>query len=79
MDKISTVIISEDFSTKEVLILFVSEFDNLETIDDFNNYSDIFNILASSKGKYLLIVDLSTNKIKNLDFILQVTKECKNC
>ncbi|CDE92021.1 MAG: AAA family ATPase [Candidatus Gastranaerophilaceae bacterium] len=79
MDKISTVIISDEFSTKEVLKLFVSEFDNLETIDDFNNYSDIFNILASSKGKSLLIVDLSTNKIKNLDFILQVTKECKNC
>lgn len=79
MDKISTVIISDEFSTKEVLKLLVSEFDNLETIDDFNNYSDIFNILASSKGKSLLIVDLSTNKIKNLDFILQVTKECKNC
>lgn len=79
MDKISTVIISDEFSTKEVLKLFVSEFDNLETIDDFNNYSDIFNILASSKGKSLLIVDLSTNKIKNLDFILQVTKECKKC
>lgn len=79
MDKISTVIISDEFSTKEVLKLFVSEFDNLETIDDFNNYSDIFNILASSKGKSLLIVDLSTNKIKNLDFILQVTQECKNC
>lgn len=79
MDKISTVIISDEFSTKEVLKLFVSEFDNLETIDDFNNYSDIFNILASSKGKSLLIVDLSTNKTKNLDFILQVTKECKNC
>lgn len=79
MDKISTVIISDEFSTKEVLKLFVSEFDNLETIDDFNNYSDIFNTLASSKGKSLLIVDLSTNKIKNLDFILQVTKECKNC
>lgn len=79
MDKISTVIISDEFSTKEVLKLFVNEFDNLETIDDFNNYSDIFNILASSKGKSLLIVDLSTNKIKNLDFILQVTKECKNC
>lgn len=79
MDKISTVIISDEFSTKEVLKLFVSEFDNLETIDDFNNYSDIFNILASSKGKSLLIVDLSTNKIKNLDFILQVTKKCKNC
>lgn len=79
MDKISTVIISDEISTKEVLKLFVSEFDNLEIIDDFNNYSDIFNILASSKGKSLLIVDLSTNKIKNLDFILQVTKECKNC
>ena len=37
MDKISTVIISDEFSTKEVLKLFVSEFDNLETIDDFNN------------------------------------------
>lgn len=79
MDKISTVIISDEFSTKEVIKLFVSEFDNLETIEDYNNYSDIFNILSSIKGKSLLIVDLSTNKREKLDLILQVTKECKNC
>ena len=79
MDKISTVIISDEFSTKEVLKLFVSEFDNLETIEDYNNYSDIFNILSSIKGKSLLIVDLSTSKKEKLDLILQVTKECKNC
>lgn len=79
MDKISTVIISDEISTKEVLKLFVSEFDNLETIDNYNNYSDVFNILSSIRDKSLLIVDLSTNKKEKLDLILQVTKECKNC
>lgn len=79
MDKISTVIISDEFSTKEVLKLFVSEFDNLEAIDNYNSYSDVFNILSSIRDKSLLIVDLSTNKKEKLDLILQVTKECKNC
>ena len=79
MDKISTVIISDEFSTKEVLKLFVSEFDNLEAIDNYNSYSDIFNILSSIRDKSLLIVDLSTNKKEKLDLILQVTKGCKNC
>ena len=79
MDKISTVIISDEFSTKEVLKLFVSEFDNLETIDNYNNYSDVFDILSSIRDKSLLIIDLSTNKKEKLDLILRVTRECKNC
>ena len=33
MQKISTLILSEEFSTTEVLKLFVSEFDNLELLD----------------------------------------------
>lgn len=78
MSKISTIIVTEEFSTNEVIKLFVSEFDNLETIN-YNNYSDIFNTLSAIQDKSLLIVDLSTNKKEKLNLILNVTKECKNC
>lgn len=78
MNKISTIIVTDEFSTNEVIKLFVSEFDNLETVN-YNNYSDIFNILSTIQDKSLLIVDLSTNKKEKLNLILKVTKECKNC
>ncbi len=79
MNKISTIILSEEFSTNEVLKLFVQEFDNLELIENLHNYNEIFNRLFSIKDKSLLIVDLSNNKRQKLDLILKVSKECKNC
>ena len=78
MSKISTIIVTDEFSTNEVIKLFVSEFDNLETVN-YNNYSDIVNNLSSIQDKSLLIVDLSTNKKEKLNLILNVTKECRNC
>ena len=79
MNKIPTIIISDEFSTKEVIKLFVGEFDNLETVDNNGDYSEIFKILTTIKDKSLLIIDLSTNKREKLDFILKTTKECPNC
>lgn len=79
MNKISTIILSEEFSTNEVLKLFVQEFDNLELIENLHNYNEVFNRLFSIKDKSLLIVDLSNNKRQKLDLILKVSKECKNC
>ena len=78
MSKISTIIVTDEFSTNEVIKLFVSEFDNLETVN-YNNYSDIVNNISSIQDKSLLIVDLSTNKKEKLNLILNVTKECRNC
>lgn len=79
MNKIPTIIISDEFSTKEVIKLFVGEFDNLETVENKGDYSEIFKILTTIKDKSLLIIDLSTNKREKLDFILKTTKECPNC
>ena len=70
MQKISTIVLSEELSTSEVLKLFVSEFDMLELQPQTNDYSAIYeNITNYSKS--LLIVDLSTNKQAKLDLILK--------
>jgi len=79
MQKISTIILTEEFSTAEVLKLFTGEFDNLELIGHTQNYAEIFDILTSKNEKSLLIADLSTNKQKKLDLILKITQHSKNC
>ena len=59
MQKISTLIFSEDLSTSEVLKLLVSEFDNLELLEQTSDFSKIFEILSNITDKSLFIVDLS--------------------
>ena len=79
MKKISTLILSEEFSTTEVLKLFVSEFDNLELLDSTSDYTEILEILSNVSGKSIFIVDLSTNKQLKLDLMLKVSQQCQNC
>ena len=78
MQKISTIILSEELSTSEVLKLFVSEFDMLELQPQTNDYSKIYENITNH-NQSLLIVDLSTNKPPKLDLILKISQECKNC
>lgn len=78
MNKIFTVILSDEFSTSEVIKLFAGEFDNLEICQE-NDYSEAFKKIANYQGKSILFADLSTYKQEKLDFILKVTKECSNC
>lgn len=78
MNKIFTVILSDEFSTSEVIKLFAGEFDNLEVCQE-NDYSEAFKKIANYQGKSILFADLSTYKQEKLDFILKVTKECSNC
>lgn len=79
MQKISTIILSDEFSTGEVLKLFIEEFDNLELLENSTNLSEISDKILSIKNKSIVIVDLSTNKKTKLDLILKLTKSCKNC
>lgn len=79
MQKISTIILSDEFSTGEVLKLFIEEFDNLELLENSTNLSEISDKILSIKNKSIVIVDLSTNKKNKLDLILKLTKSCKNC
>lgn len=78
MQKISTFILSEEFSTSQVLKLFVGEFDNLDIVEASDS-SFIYDKISTIQGKSILIVDVSSNKKQKLDFILKITRECKNC
>ena len=78
MNKIFTVILSDEFSTSEVIKFFAGEFDNLEICQE-NDYSEAYKKIANYQGKSILLADLSTYKQQKLELILKVTKECKNC
>lgn len=78
MNKIFTVILSNEFSTSEVIKLFAGEFDNLEVCQE-NDYSEAYKKIANYQGKSILLVDLSSYKQQKLELILKVTKECKSC
>lgn len=78
MNKIFTVILSDEFSTSEVIKLFAGEFDNLEGCQE-NDYSEAYKKIANYQGKSILLADLSTYKQQKLELILKVTKECKSC
>lgn len=79
MQKFSTIILSDEFSTSEILKLFIEEFDNLELLESSTDLSEISDKVLSTKNKSIVIVDLSTNKKSKLDLILRLTKSCKNC
>lgn len=78
MNKIFTVILSDEFSTSEVIKLFAGEFDNLEICQE-NDYSEAYKKIANYQGKSILLADLSAYKQQKLELILKVTKECKSC
>lgn len=78
MNKIFTVILSDEFSTSEVIKLFAGEFDNLEVCQE-NDYSEAYKKIANYQGKSILLADLSSYKQQKLELILKVTKECKSC
>lgn len=78
MNKIFTVILSDEFSTSEVIKLFAGEFDNLEVCQE-DDYSEAYKKIANYQGKSILLADLSSYKQQKLELILKVTKECKSC
>ena len=78
MNKIFTVILSDEFSTSEVIKLFAGEFENLEVCQE-NDYSKAYKKIANYQGKSILLADLSSYKQQKLELILKVTKECKSC
>lgn len=79
MEKIQVVILSNEFSTVEVLKVFCSEFDNID-IDSVNSCNEAYDVVANNKdNKSVLIVDLSDNRAQNIDLISKVTKEYSSC
>ncbi len=79
MQKISALILSDEYSTNEVLKLFVSEFDNINLLDCPTQPELILETLTELQDKSIFLVDLSENKQEKLDLILKVSQQCPNC
>ena len=56
-EKISTIILSAQQRLKELLSLYLSETEGFELLEDYSDFSDIYNTI-SSLSKCALIVDL---------------------
>lgn len=79
MRKISTFILSNEFSTVEVVKLYLSEFDYIEICNTPKSYDEIFEQISNISENSLFIVDLSDNTQDKLDLILNISQNCKNC
>lgn len=77
-NKVSTIILTENEQTRELLKMYINEFEIFEPLSDFSDYLEIYDTL-SSFDKSVLIVDVSNNCDIKLDFILKVTRDIQNC
>ena len=79
MEKVRVVILSNEFSTVEVLKVYCSEFDNLE-LENVVSCKEAYDaIVNNGNHKSVLIVDLSECKNQNIDLISKVTKNNSSC
>ena len=78
MDKILTVIFSDEFSTSEVLKLYSSEIEGLEVCLTKNS-EKTYEKVANFDKKSVLIVDFSQNFKEKIDLIKRISQECKHC
>ena len=78
MEKISTIIFSDEFSTSEVLKLYSSEIESLD-VCLVNNSQDAFDKISGFNKKSILIADLSQNFQEKIDLVKKVSLECTNC
>ncbi len=79
MSKISTFILTEEYSTAEVLKLYLEEFENLEICATPQNSIDLIDLISKNNNQSLLIADISQNKNEKLELISQITQLHKNC
>ncbi len=78
MQNFSTVILTQEFSTAEVIKLFLNEFENVN-IFETHTCDDAYEKLLPLNENSLLIADLSFDKAHVIDLMLKVTKDFKNC
>ena len=77
-ENISTIILSESESTKEVLRRYLKEFGKFDCLEEIKDFSEIYNTL-SSLSKSLLIIDVSSDFAKYKDFITNLSAAAPNC
>ena len=79
MRRISTFVLTDEYSTEEVIKLFISEFDNLDFNISPHNPLDFYNSVAEKANPSIVIIDLSNNKDENVELIQKLSSEIKDC
>lgn len=78
MNKVQVFILSDEFSTSEVLKLYCSEFD-FERLYVCNSCEDAYEKVSSANVSSVLIVDLSDNKSEKIQLISKVGANISGC
>ncbi|MBO6180241.1 AAA family ATPase [bacterium] len=78
MNKVQVFILSDEFSTSEVLKLYCSEFD-FERLSVCNSCEDAYGQVSSANESSVLIVDLSDNKTEKIQLISKVSVNISGC
>ena len=79
MQKISALVLTDEFSTSEVIKLYLSEFDNIEVLPDVNNFEKIIDTLNEIHNQSIFIVDISQGEEEKIKLMHNVASQCKNC
>lgn len=77
-EDISAIILSESEQTRSVLKMYLDEYGKYNYLSEYEDLSELFNTL-SSLSKSLLIIDLSKNSSKYIEFMENVSVGCPNC
>lgn len=78
MNKVQVFILSDEFSTAEVLKLYCSEFD-FERLSVCNSCEDAYGQVSSANESSVLIVDLSDSKSEKIQLISKVCANTDGC
>ncbi len=78
MNKVQVFILSDEFSTSEVLKLYCSEFD-FDRLSVCNSCEDAYGQVSSANESSVLIVDLSDNKTEKIQLISKVSVNISGC
>ena len=77
MNKISTYILTEEFSTAEVLKLYCSEFEALEPIV-CSDLQDVYSKISADSDS-IILVDFSDTQSGRIDFIAKTCQKYPKC
>ena len=77
MNKISTYILTEEFSTAEVLKLYCSEFEALEPIV-CSDLQDVYSKISADSDS-IILVDFSDTQSGRIDFIAKICQNFPKC
>lgn len=78
MEKVSIIVYSQEFSTSEIVKLYLSEFDNIDLVVPSND-AQVLSSIVQKKGKTVAIVDISCETPEKITLINKITSNYKNC